>query len=169
MEAFDKLGINIPGLVAQLINFTILLIILYLFAYKPIIRMLDERSRRIKESMDKADEIREAAERAQEDMKARIEEARREGQTIVAQASQVGERLREEARQEARRETETLLVRARGEIQLEREEAMAELRREFVDLALLAAEKVIKESLDKERHRRLIDEVLEESSALGKR
>ncbi len=169
MEAFDKLGINIPGLVAQLINFTVLLTILYLFAFKPITRMLDERSRRIQESMDKADEIRAAAEQAQEDMRGRIEEARREGQAIVAQATQVGERLREEARQEARREAETVVARARGEIQAEREEAMAELRREFVDLAMLAAEKVVQESLDKERHRRLIDEVLEESSALRER
>ncbi len=164
----DKLGINLPVLLAQLINFTILLVILYVAAYKPILRMFDSRSARIKESMETAQKVKEQAARAEEDVKSQLDAARREGQAVITQASQVGERVKEEARQEARQEAQALMVKAKAEIDREREKAIDELRGEFADIAILAAGKVIKESLDKKAHQRLIQEVLEESSLLKK-
>ena len=86
-----------------------------------------------------------------------------EGQNMLTQAGQIGERLKEEAREEARHEAEITIARARTEIQRERDQAIEELKRQFVDLAITAAEKVISETLDKEKHRRLIDEVLEQA------
>jgi len=81
----------------------------------------------------------------------------------LTQAGLIGERLKEEAREEARHEAEITIARARTEIQRERDESIEELKRQFVDLAITAAEKVISETLDKEKHRRLIDEVLEQA------
>jgi F-type H+-transporting ATPase subunit b len=148
--------------------FGILLALLIAFGYKPIRKMLDERSKRIKEGLDRAELAKEAAARAEEEVQKRLDQARQEGQLILAQASEMGERLRAEAREEARREAEALIVRARAEIGMERDEAIDRLRQEFADLAILAAEKVIRETLDKERHRRLIEQVLEESPTLRK-
>lgn len=162
------LGISWQGLLGQIINFGLLLVLLYFIGYKPIRKMLDERSKRIKEGIDQAELAKEAATRAEEEVQRRLDEARKDGQLILAQASEMGERLKAEAREEARREAEVLIVRARAEIGMERDEAIDRLRQEFADLAILAAEKVIKETLDKERHRRLIEEVLEESSTLRK-
>lgn len=164
----EALGINLPGLIAQIVNFLILLVLIYLFAYKRVIKMLDERSKRIKESMEQTESIKQEMARTEEKVEAQLDVARREGQALIAMAAQAGEQLREEARQEARRETEALIVRARQQIQLERDQALDELRRQFVDVAILAAEKVIKESLDKQKHQQLIEEVLEESAALKK-
>jgi F-type H+-transporting ATPase subunit b len=162
------LGISWQGLLGQIINFVLLLVLLYFIGYRPIRKMLDERSKRIKEGIDQAELAKEAAARAEEEVQRRLDEARKDGQLILAQASEMGERLKAEAREEARREAEALIVRARAEIGMERDEAIDKLRQEFADLAILAAEKVIKETLDKERHRRLIQEVLEESSGLRK-
>ena len=162
------LGISWQGLLGQIINFVLLLVLLYFIGYKPIRKMLDERSKRIKEGIDQAELAKEAAVRAEEEVQRRLDEARKDGQLILAQAAEIGERLKAEAREEARREAEALIVRARAEIGMERDEAIDRLRQEFADLAILAAEKVIKETLDKERHRRLIEEVLEESSTLRK-
>lgn len=164
----EGLGINLPTLVAQIVNFVILFGLLYLVAYKPITRMLDSRSEKIKESMEQVEVIKQQAARSEEEVKAQIEAARKESQTIIAQAAQMGERLKEEARKEARQEAVALIARSRLEIQRERNEAIDELRKEVVDIAILAAEKVIKESLDKSAHRRLIQEVLEESTSLKK-
>jgi F-type H+-transporting ATPase subunit b len=163
-----ELGISWQGLLGQIINFVLLLVLLYFIGYKPIRKMLDERSTRIKEGIDQAELAKEAAARAEEEVQRRLDEARKDGQLILAQASEMGERLKAEAREEARREAEALIARARAEIGMERDEAIDKLRQEFADLAILAAEKVIKETLDKERHRRLIQEVLEESSTLRK-
>ena len=164
----EGLGINLPTLLAQIINFGILLGLLYLVAYKPIMRMLDERSRRVKESMEQTDLIKQQAERAEEEVKKQIEAAGKEGMEIIARAMHTGEEMRQKAQQEAKQNAESLVVRARVEIQRERDGAIDELRREFADLTIMAAEKVIEKSLDKQTHRQLIDKVLKESTALKK-
>ncbi len=168
MGGLASLGINLPTLVAQIVNFIILFGLLYLVAYKPIMRMLDERSRRVKESMEQTEFIKQQAERAEEETKKRIEEAGREGQELVARAVRTGEEVRRQAQGEARQDAETLITRARVEIQRERDEAIDELRKEFADLTIMAAEKVIDRSLDREAHRQLIDKVLKESTTLKK-
>ena len=168
MGGLAGLGINLPTLLAQIINFAILLGLMYLVAYKPIMRMFDERSRKIKESMEQTEFIKEQAAHAEEEAEKRIEEAAKEGQEVVARAVRTGEEVRREAQQEARQEAESLITRARTEIQRERDDAIDELRKEFADLTILAASKVIDRSLDKEAHRQLIDKVLRESTTLKK-
>ncbi len=155
-------------LLAQIVNFVILFGLLYLVAYKPIMRMLDERSRKIKGGMEQAEVMKEKAARAEEEIKKQLEAASREGQERTARAARTAEELKQKAQQEAKQEAEILLARARTEIQRERDEAIGELRKEFADLTILAAEKVIDRSLDKEAHRQIIDKVLEESSTLKK-
>jgi len=164
----EGLGINLPTLVAQIVNFAILLGLMYLVAYKPIMRMFDERSRKIKESMEQTEFIKEQAAHAEEEVKKQLETAGREGQEVIARAVRTGEDVRREAQQEARREADSLIARARMEIQRERDDAIDELRKEFADLTILAAGKVIDRSLDKAAHRQLIDKVLEESTTLRK-
>jgi len=168
MGGLAGLGINLPTLLAQIINFAILLGLLYLVAYKPIMRMFDERSRKIRESMEQTEFIKEQAAQAEEEAEKRIEEAAKEGQEVVVRAVRTGEEVRREAQQEARQEAESLIARARMEIQRERDDAIDELRKEFADLTILAASKVIDRSLDKEAHRQLIDKVLKESTTLKK-
>jgi F-type H+-transporting ATPase subunit b len=155
-------------LLAQIVNFGILLGLLYLVAYKPIMRMLDERSRKIKESMEQTEFIKEKAAHAEEEFEKRIEAAAKEGQEVVARAAKTGEELRQKTQQQAKQEGEALINRARAEIRRERDDAIDELRKEFADLTILAAEKVIDRSLDKKAHRQLIDRVLEESTTLKK-
>jgi len=161
----DKLGIDVPSLVAFLINFFILLGLLTLVLYKPVIRMLDQRSAKIKESLEQAERMKQESVRAEETVKAEIEAGRREGQALMNQAAQTAEKLKEEARAEARQKAEALIAKARIEIDREREESVNQLRQEFADLAILAAEKVIGQSLDKKAHQQLIDKVLEEGLA----
>jgi len=168
MGGFAGLGISLPTLIAQIINFVILFGLLYLVAYKPIMRRLDERSRKVKESMEQTEHIKEQAAHAEQEAGKRIEAASKEGQEIIARAIRTGEETRQQAQQEARQEAEALITRARTEIQKERDEAIDELRKEFADLTILAAEKVIERSLDKESHRQLIDKVLEESTTAKK-
>ncbi len=164
----EGLGISLPTLIAQIVNFAILFGLLYLVAYKPIMRMLDERSRKVKDSMEQTEYIKEQAAQAEEEAKKRIEAASKEGQEVIARAVRSGEEVRQKAQQEARKDVETLIAKARTEIQRERDEAIDELRAEFAELTILAAGKVIDRSLDKEAHRQLIDKTLEESTTLRK-
>jgi len=164
----EGLGINLPLLVAFVINFLILFGLLTFVLYKPVLKVLDERQAKIKESMDQAEQIKEQTARSEEQIKAHLETARKEGQAIIAQATQIGERLKEEAKEGARKEAETLIAKAQAEMQQDRDKTIDELRKEFADIAILAAGKVINETLDKEKHRKLIDEVLKESTTFKK-
>jgi F-type H+-transporting ATPase subunit b len=164
MGGFADIGINLPLLLAFIINFAILFALLGLFLYKPVMKMLDERSKRIKESMEQAEATKEEYARAEEEVKRLVSKAREDGQVLVSQASQIGETLKEEAREGARREAQAIVDRTRAELEEERDRIIDALRREFVDISISAAEKVINETLDKKRHRRLIEEALEESA-----
>ncbi len=168
MGGLANLGINLPTLLAQIINVAVLFGLLYLVAYRPIMRMLDERSRKIKESMEQTEFIKQQAERAEEETAKRIEAAGEEGEEVIARAMRTGEEVRREAQQQSKQEGETLIARARAEIQRERDGAIDELRKEFADLTILAAGKVIDRSLDKKAHRQIIDKVLEEAPTLKK-
>ncbi len=159
-EGIGALGINLPGLVAQLINFTILLILFSWVFKKFLFPMLDERKRRIEEGLQASEEAKQRLSQTEQEIANELDKARQEGQQLVAQAQQVSSRIQEEARQQARADAENLLERARSEIQLERDAAIADLRKEFADLTITAAERVIKKSLDPAAHRELIEEVL---------
>src|SRR5581483_3239561 len=158
------LGINLPVLVAQIVNFTILLVVLRVAAWGPITRMLDERRERSRESLAAADEMKSKQAESDRQVQEQIEAARREGQALVAQAQEIANRIQADARAQAQADAEATLARARNEIQLERDSAIADLRKEFADLTIAAAEKVINSSLDRSQHRRLIDEALAGSS-----
>ena len=161
-----SLGIEPSILLAQVINFIILFGLLYLVAYKPLMRMLDERSNKIKESMEQTEYIKEQAELTEKETAKRIQEASQEGQKIIQKAEHAGEEIRQKAKEEASVEAERLISRAQVEIQRERDEAVADLRSQFADLTVLAAGKVIDQTLDKEEHKKLIEKTLEESSSI---
>jgi F-type H+-transporting ATPase subunit b len=165
---FSGIGINLGSLITQLVVFIILLVLLRAVAYKPIMRMLDERSNKVKESIEQAEAVQTESARTEEKLKKQLEEAGREGQDRIARAVKAGEEVKQRAQEDAKKEAEALIARARAEIQQERDEAVQGVRREFADLTVLAAGKVIERSLDKEAHRDLIEKVLEESSTLKK-
>ncbi len=162
------LGINVWFLATQIVNFLILLLILYFFAYKPVMKMLDERSRKIRESMDEVQKVKDQAAQTEEEFKKKIDAASKEGQEVIARAMRTGEEARQRAQLEAKQEAQGLVEKARVEIQRERDETIGELRQEFADLTVVAAEKVIGQSLDKEAHRQIINQVLDESANLRK-
>jgi F-type H+-transporting ATPase subunit b len=162
----EALGINLGYLISQIINFGLLAVLLYFVAYKPILRMLDERSARIKQGLDDAEQASRRAAEMEKEFEQRLAEARKEGQEIVAQATQMSEKARQEILATAREEARAQVEKAKEEISRERDLAMAELRQQVADLSLSISEKVIGESLDQQRQRDLIAEFLEQTEEL---
>lgn len=158
MEALEALGINLPGLLWHTVNFLVLVYLLTRFLYRPVVRLLDERADRIKESMDRAAAVQAELANAGEEARRQLETVRRESQAIIEQAGQVGERVKEQARQEAQAEADKIVARARAQMEQERQATVSELRREMADLVVEAAGKVIGQSMDDGVRRRLVDE-----------
>jgi F-type H+-transporting ATPase subunit b len=168
MGGFASLGLNLPLLVVFVVNFIILFILLRLFLYQPVLKMLDERAKRTKEGMELAEATKKEYEQVKGEVQKQIDKGRQEAQALIAQALQTGERLKEESREEATRQAQVIIDRTRAELESEREKLVDSLRKEFVDVAISAAEKVIKETLDEEKHRKLIEETLQQSTVFKK-
>ncbi len=161
----EAIGFNIPGLISQFINFGIFLILMSLILYKPVTRMLDQRAERIREALSEAERAREESARSGEEVQQALAEARDRAQQIIQQSQDIGRRMESEAREQAQRDAEAIVDRARQDIQRARDDAIEEVRREFTDLAIIAAERVINRSLDRDTHRALVDEVLQEAES----
>ncbi len=163
-----SLGINLPSLIAQIVNFGVLFLVLYLVGYKKFLRTMDERSDRIKESLEAGERARQEAMQAEQEVARRIEAASRDGQKIVDQAVQAADEVQRKAVTNAKKEAETIIEKARTEIKLEKEEAVNELRKEVAGLAVVVAGKAIGRSLDEKTQRQLIDDALKEALVLKK-
>ena len=159
------LGITLPGLLTQLVSFLVLFGLLYLVLYKPMTRMLDSRSSRIRESLEAADRARQEAASSAEQVERELGDARNQGQALIAEARSAASQFRQQEDARTRADMEAMLERARAEIGRERDAAVEQVRRQFADLAITAAERVVERSLDKDAHAQLIDKVLEEGLA----
>jgi F-type H+-transporting ATPase subunit b len=162
----ETLGVHLPSLLIYLVNFLLVLGLLFLFAYKPILRLMDQRAERIRESLEASERAREEAASSQQAVEGQLVEARREAQRIMDLAREAAERFRSEEMDRARGEAETFVARAQSDIQRERDAAIEEVRANFSDLAITAAERVVRRSLDRQAHDDLISQVLQEGESL---
>ena len=158
----DALGIDLSRLLTFLVGFTIIAVFLRMFLYGPITRMLDQRADRIRDSLEAAENARAEAASSAERVEQELANARREGQELIAEARDAASRMRDQEAERTRAQAEEILDRAREEIRRERAAAVEEVRREFAGIAILAAERIVEQSLDEDAHRELIDRVLEE-------
>ena len=154
------LGINVPGLVTQIVSFTVLFAVLWRLLYKPVTKMLDERSSRIEDSLAAADRARAEAQSSAEQVERELAGARQEGQRLISEARDTATQYREREEARTRDELETFFERARTDIEKERQEAAEHVRRQFASIAIAAAERVIETSLDEKTHRKIIEKVL---------
>ena len=148
------------SLIVQVINFVILLIILQRFLYKPLLAKMEERTGAIKRSLDEAQAARADAVRQQEENAAQLRAAYAEAASIrdqaLREAEEAGRKQLEAAQAQARKLVEDTKAQLDGEIRRARDE----LRRETTDLALAAAEKLVRRTLRDEDHRKIVTEAI---------
>lgn len=164
----EKLGINVTWLLAQVVNFGLLLFILWQFAYKPVLKMLNDRKQKIQESLEYAERVKREAAEQQKEFDRKLEEARRGAQAAAAAAAQVGEKEREVILAQTREDARKMIDQAKGQIEYERKQMLSDLREQVVQLSLLAAQQVVSTSLDDKTHRQLVSDFLAQTDALGK-
>jgi F-type H+-transporting ATPase subunit b len=150
-------------LLIQDLAFIVLMVLLVRYLYRPITQVLEARTRRIQEGLRAAAEAKRDREAAEKEYQLRMDEARRDGQALLDRIAKQGEDLRKELETKAREQADGLIARARAEIQQEREKAVQDLRGQVADLAVMAAGRIIGESLDLKKHRELIERTIEEA------
>jgi len=153
----------IPGLMVwTIVCFAIVVFVLKRFAFGPVQGMIDERRKRIRQSIEEADRAREEARKLLEEHRALIGEARSDAEEILAEARKIAESQRARVREEAEADRQRRLEETQRQIDQATQSALGEIRREVANLSLLAAEKITRKSLTGPDQQRLIDEALAE-------
>jgi F-type H+-transporting ATPase subunit b len=154
----EKLGFNLGFFLVQLLNFIIVAIVLKVWAYEPIVRMLEERKKKIAQGLEDARVAADARANAEKEAAKIIAEAQAEANKRVAEAAGRAEKAAADVRAAAEDERNRILKAAQEEAAFERNRILGDLRGQVAALAIAAANKVIGEALDEQRQRRLIEE-----------
>jgi F-type H+-transporting ATPase subunit b len=156
--------INLFWVIVSAANFVVFFLIVRAIAFKGLVQTLDDRRTRIEQGLRDAEQARRDRESAEQERLAALQEARREANEIINRAQKVAAETREQDVAATREELGRMRERAAAEIEAEKQRAIGELRAEVTDLALAAAGRVVGESMDGDRQRRLVAEFLAESS-----
>lgn len=155
----EKLGINFPLLIAQIFNVILLVWLLSMFLYRPVLNMLNERTRRIQESLRDAEQVKEQLARANQDYDAKLAQARQEAAAILAQAQDRAKLQEQEIVAQARVEADRIRSDAREQAAQERDQLLRDLKNQMAELVTVTASRVLGEEL-KSNHDKLIADSL---------
>jgi F-type H+-transporting ATPase subunit b len=144
------------------VSFISLLVILHRFAWKPILEGLKVREEYIRKSLDDADKIRDQLAEVEVTKGRIIEEAKEKANVIIEQSRKMGNDLAGQIEQRAKKNAEEIIISARQEIEGERERVSNALKKESVQTAVTLAEKILKENLDSEKNRNLINQAIKD-------
>lgn len=159
-EIFTKLGLDYKLIIAQAVNFVLLLIILQRLAYKPVLKMLKERSDKIDKSLKQAKRIEEELKNTEETKIAEIKKAREEAGKIIKEAYETSEQKTQEAIEITKAKTQEIVEKAKLEIRAGKEKSIKETKKEIAEISVLIAKKIMGSDIDENRQKKLADETL---------
>ena len=160
MELFAKLGIDWRLLVAQLVNFVILMTVLVFVLFKPIIAALDKRRQKIADSLENAEKIGAELKRTTEEGERLLSKSRAEAQRIIGEAQKESDSVRAAAAEKARFEVAGIVASGRAQLSADRDAMLAEVRKAAAELVAEATSKVVGEKLTSAKDKDLIEKVL---------
>jgi len=157
-DILSNLGISWPKLIAQTVNFGIVLFVLWKFAYKPILDLLEQRRKKIEESITNADKIKAELAETEQARKVVLEKANDQAGKLIEEGREAAEKVREAETQKAIKEAEQIITKAREASQADHARMLAELRQEVGKLVVATTGKVIGKTLTDGDQQRLVEE-----------
>lgn len=158
------LSIDPSIVITQMLNFVILLVILKFLLYKPLLKIMQEREKRISDGLENADKADRMLAESEQTRLETIKAAKVESHGILENARKSAEEARSSLLQEAEEEAAKIVQNGRNVLDLERNKAAQELKVQAVDLIIQTAEKVLREKIDPLRDQKLIEENLKKYS-----
>ena len=149
-------------ILAQMLNFLILVVVLRAVAYKPIVKMLKDREDTIAASLKKADDDAAKAEAALKEYQDQLANARTKAQDIVDKAEKRAQEDHEAFVQATQKEIAQMKEAAEQQIQRERQQALEQLKGEMITLSLAAASKIVSKNMDADENEKLIGEFIDQ-------
>lgn len=146
------------------LTFILLLIILGRFAWKPILMALKQREEAIKESLEQAQKAKDEAKKILDENQASLLKAEEEGKKIIEQSRAYAQTLKDQMINDSKAQAQKLIDEAAAEIERKKNAAFEDLKNQVAQIAVNAAEKILKENLDKDKNQKLVDKYINEIS-----
>ena len=162
MEIVSKLGIDVKLILAQIVNFVIILIVLRKLAYKPILDLLDRRKKMIEKNVDDTRKIEERMVKMEEEKKHVIADAGKKAMEIIEKAKAEAQAEREQATLNAKKEISGLAERYRAQLKAEEAKMLKDVKEEVSSLIVSVCEKILKKDFDKADQKRLVEAIRKE-------
>lgn len=154
-----------PGLIIwTVVTFIFLLLLLKKIAWKPILSALDLREKEIRDSLEKAEKAKEEAQKILEENQANLSKAEDEAKKIIEQTRVYAANLKEQLTKESKEQAKKIIDEASAEIQRRKDAAFEELKGQIAEIAVNAAEKIMRENLDADKNKKIVDEYLKDVS-----
>lgn len=160
MELLNNLGINAKLLIAQIVNFLILLFVLYKFAYGPVLKLLDERTNKIERGLKDAENAQKKLAEISGKEKEILIKAKKQAQEIVAKAEEIAIKNKEEIIVSAKEQSEKILADSAKKIETEKVLMFQEVKKQVAELVVAATGKIIDEKMNAEKDKELIEKLI---------
>ena len=150
-----------PGLTLwTIITFAVMLLILWKWAWKPIVEALDARAEKIRGDIENAEKSRQEAEKLLEQHKEMMDKAKEESATIIAKGREEAEKVKNELIEKANNDAKDIAERAKRDISLARDKALSDIKTEVVVLSTEIASKIINKNINPDDQKSLVEEAL---------
>lgn len=163
-QILDQFGVQPILLLAQVVNFLVLLVILKKLLYKPLLRVLEQRKLSIAQSIKNNEEIEKRLTALSLEEEKRILKAVSEGEKIIKQAQEAGVQIIEEAKIKSEESAEKIIQDANISLQIEKEKVQQEMREDLSNIVTMALEKVVGKTLTGVIQKKMVDETLRRMS-----
>lgn len=162
MNFFEQFGVQPVLLLAQAVNFLILLVLLNKFLYKPILKLLDERRQKIAESIQNAEKISLELQKIEESKDKKLSNAISEAQKIIEDAKTQSQQLISQAKLDAEKTVESIIENAKADIAAERQFMQQEFRHQVSSLVITSLEKIITHDISTKDRQKLTQKIAKE-------
>ncbi|MEK7172442.1 MAG: F0F1 ATP synthase subunit B [Patescibacteria group bacterium] len=162
LDILSSFHIDWKILIAQLVNFTVVVFVLWFFALKPLAKKMQDRTVRIEDGLRQAEEVSQQLQKGEKERQEAFVAAKKEAQAIMQQAKEAAEKERAVLAEKATVQAQQILEQAKEQINQEQKKAKEELKSEISGLVILAAEKILREKLDQEKDSALAKKILQE-------
>ncbi len=160
----ETFHLDVKLIIAQLVNFFIVAGVLYFFALKPIMKIMNERTAKIEKGLTDAQEIEERLNKTQEESKELISQAKKESMEIIDNANTKSEEKKKEIVTNAKKEIESLINQSKKQIADEKEQMIKEVKADVVDLVTQVSTKVLAGKIDADINQKLIEQAIKETN-----
>lgn len=165
MDLIDKLGIDLKLLIAQAVNFLILLLILTKLVYKPILKLLDKRKKMIEQNVEDTKKIEERLTKIEEEKEKIISDASKKAMEAIEKAKKEAEEEKQKILMNAKKEISSLAERYRAQLQEEKKQLTQEVKAEVAALIIASSEKILRKEFKKDDQKRLEEAIKDELSS----